>query len=451
MRQISTQISSRLNKIGLGTITEIPSQETIAPLNSLIPYAAKSEDFEVILKNEKLLSEKQPVEMNGFNSHVNMKKAIKIGGEAGNIDSIYTNFTIKHPLLLSFPSEVIWLGIGVDEFKDSFDWAAKKSDLGIDPKAIEDYSSSYKSIIERNTETYGFWKQITSSDKETQLSRVLLETTLNMALLTRATFLSGITPLITKNSTTVGVLSQRINLAYGALINDYEDIGEKCPKYLYTINMDSSIIPKDNFTDELQDILSRARVSLETDTFNGIFVSVRGLKNLSSSEGRVNTLKKFFGSLCDIASDEKLPIWFSRTGLISLSLFELGGNFGSYQLNNHISDIYTKGFAPKGPSDPKMNYGTVLDPDTYRILTVHQVLGSRHGLTQLEDVPNLPDEFTASSSVKYRKKFSKPYNMAAMQHINKKWLKNVEEGETNPGSEYLSRFSEPSYLSNWGI
>jgi hypothetical protein len=145
MRKLTTQITSRVNQISLGTLTDSKSHEIITPLNRLVPYAAASEDFEVILKNEKLLTEKLPIEMNGFNSHLNMKKAVKIGGESGHIDSFYTDFTIKHPMLLSFPSEVIWLGIekGVDRFKDSFDWTAKRSDLGIDPNNIGSYSDAY--------------------------------------------------------------------------------------------------------------------------------------------------------------------------------------------------------------------------------------------------------------------------------------------------------------------
>jgi len=453
MRKLITQVSSRINQITLGNLTDSKSNEIITPLNFLIPYAAASEDFEIILKREKLLSEKQPIEMNGFNSHLNMKKAIKIGGEIGQIDSFYTDFTIRHPILLSYPSEVIWLGIqkGVDRFKDSFDWVAKRSDLGIDLGVYKAYSDAYKVIIERNIETYGFWKEITDRDKEVQTARVLLESTLNMAILTRSAFLSGLTPLITKHSTTVSVLSQRINMAYGAMINDYEDVGEKCPKYLYTINIDSSIIPKNNFTDELKDIANRAKASLEMNQFDGIFVSIRGLKYISSSEGRIQTLKKFCEKLCEICQDEKLPIWFSRTGLISMALFELGASYGSFQLNNHIDDIYLQGFKPKGPIDPKIKYGTVLDPDTYRFLTPDEVLRSPHGLTKLEGVPNLPNEFDLASDVKYRKNFSRPYNMAAMCYLNKKWLKNVKEGDTNPGSEYLSRFTEPNYYSTWGI
>lgn len=453
MRKLETQILSKVNNIHLGTLTDSLSHEVITPLNRLVPYAAASEDFEVLLKNEKLLGEKLPIEMNGFNSHLNMKKAVKIGGESGHSDSFYTDFTIKHPVLMSFPSEVIWLGVdkGVDRFKDSFDWTAKRSDLGIDPNNIGTYSDAYKSIINRNTESYGFWKEITDRDQDSQMARVLLESTLNMAILTRATFLAGLTPLITKHSTTVSVLSQRFNLAYGAMIGDYEDVGEKCPKYLYTINIDSSVIPKDQYTDELKDIASRAKVSLETGQFDGIFVSIRGLKNISSSEGRVNSLKKFCEVLCEISQEERLPIWFSRTGLISLAMFEIGGSYGSFQLNNHIDDIYLGGFKPKGPIDPKQKYGTVLDPDSNRILTYRQVIGQPHGLTPLNGISNRPSEIDMSSDVKYRKNFSRPRNIAAMVHLNDKWLADVQNGETSPGCEYLSRFTEPNYYCNWGL
>lgn len=453
MRKLLTQVKSKINSVLLGDVTDTQSHEIITPLNSLVPYAAASEDFEIILKNEKLLLNKQPIEMNGFNAHLNMKKAVKIGSNTDLTDSFYTDFTIKHPILLSFPSEVIWLGIekGVTRFKDSFIWTAKRSDLGIDPSLIGAYADTFQELIEQSTESYDFWKEITDVSKEKQLSRMLIESTLNMAILTRSTFLSGITPLITKSSSTVGVLSQRMNLAYGAVINDYEEIGEKCPKCLYTINLDSSMISKDNFTHELKDITHRARSSLETNQFDGIFVSIRGLKNLSTSEGRVHTLKKFSETLCDISHDEKLPIWFSRTGLISLALLEQGASYGSFQLNNHIEDVFTGGFKPRKPVDPKIKYGTILDPDTNRILTYHQVMGERHGLTPLVGVQNKPSGLDISSDVKYRKNFAKPYNMAAMVYLNKKWLTNVQEGETAPGSEYLSRFSEPNYYSNWGL
>lgn len=451
MRKLLTKVSSKINQIAIGTVNDTKTNEIITPLNCLVPYAAASEDFEIILRNEKLLGDKQPIEMNGFNSHLNMKKAVKIGGESGRIDSFYSDFTLNHPVLMSYPSEVIWLGIekGVTRFKNSFDWVAKRSDLGIDPSRIADYSNIFQSAIERNTKNYGFWKEVLTHN-DSKMSRILLESTLNMAILSRSTFLSGLTPLLTKTSTTVGVLSQRMNLAYGALINDYEDIGEKCPKYFYTINLDSSLIPKDNYTDELRDIAHRARGSLETNHFDGIFVSIRGLKNLSESEGRVNVLKKLIESLCDATSDEKLPIWFSRTGLISLELFEQGASYGSFQLNNKIDDVYS-GFAPKKPIDPTLKYGTVLDPDTNRILNPHQVLNAHHNLTPLDGVSNKPNDYISGSDVNYRKYFSKPYNIAAMRYLNQKWLNNVQAGETNPGSEYLSRFTEPSYYCNWGI
>ncbi len=448
MRKILTQISSRMNRVAIGEITDINTKESLLPLNRLVPFASASEDFEVILRNSRLLSEKLPIEMNGFNSHLNMKKAVSIGGEMGNSETFYINFTNNHPVLLSFPSEVIWLGpkIGIDRLKDSFKWTAKRSDLGIESHSIDNYAEAFGNAISNNVKKYGFWTHITNEGQ--QLSRILLESTLNMAILTRSTFLAGITPLLTKNSTKVGVLAQRFNLAYGALIADYEDIGEKCPKYLYTINLDSSLIQKDNYSDELKDISKRARVALETDQFDGIFVSLRGLKYISDSEGKVNTLKKVVEHLCDISADEKLPIWFSHTGLISMALFELGASYGSYTLNNQINDIYTTGFKLNGPIDPIAKYGKILDPDSCRLLDYNQISRLRDGLTKLDGVPNRPNELM--TSVTYRKTFAKPYNIAAMNHLNEKWIKDVNNGETSPGAEYLSRFKEPAYLGNWG-
>ena len=448
MRKLLTQISSKINRISLGEITDITTKESLIPLNRLVPFAAKSEDFEVILRNTRLLPAKHPIEMNGFNSHLNMKKAVSVGGEMKNSESFYLNFTRDHPILLSFPSEVIWLGSedGIKGFKDSFKWTAKRSDLGIDPQSIDNYSDALGDAITKNIKKYGFWTNIT--DNNQQLSRILLESSLNMAILTRSTFLAGITPLLTKNSSKVGILSHRVNLAYGAMITDYEDIGERCPKYLYTINLDSSLIQKDNNSDELKDISLRARVSLETNQFDGIFVSIRGLKYISESEGKVNTLKKVIEHFCEISSDEKLPIWLSHTGLISLALFELGVNFGSYTLNNKIDDIYPAGFRPNAPRDPVATCGKVLDPDSCRILDYNQVIRLRDGLPVLDGVPNRPNELM--SNVVYRKSFAKPYTIAAMNHLNKNWIENVSNGETSPGAEYLSRFKEPSYISNWG-
>lgn len=448
MRKLLTKVSSKVNRVALGEVTDTKSKESI-PLNCLVPFAAASEDFEIILKNNQLLPNNLPIEMNGFNSHLNMKKAVSIGGEKGNTEAFYINFTQNHPILLSFPSEVIWLGPdkGIDRLTDSFKWTARRSDLGIEPQSIENYSAALREAITKNTKTYGFWTSITAEDRK--LSRILLESTLNMATLTRSTFLSGITPLLTKSSTKSGILSQRFNLAYGAMITDYEDIGEKCPKYLYTINLDSSIIPKDNYSDDLKDIPARARATLETNQFDGIFVSIRGLKYLSDSEGRVNTLKKLYENLCDVSADEKLPIWFSRTGVISLALFELGASYGSYKLNNTVDDIYLTGFKQNVKTiDPKITCGKVLDPDSCRILDYNQVFRLKDGLPRLDDVPNRPNDYM--SNIVYRKTFAKPYTIAAMNHLNKKWIENINSGETTPGAEYLARFTEPNYIGNWG-
>ena len=210
----------------------------ITPLNRLVPYAAASEDFEVLLKNEKLLGDKLPIEMNGFNSHLNMKKAVKIGGESGHSDTFYTDFTIKHPVLMSFPSEVIWLGVdkGVDRFKDSFDWTAKKSNFAeFDPTTVGNYSDTYKSIIQRKYRIVaGFWKEITDRDQDS--SRWLVSYSkvrfkygdINQIHI----FSKYVTPAYyeTFNYRVSALLSQRINLAYGAMIGDYEDVRREVPE-----------------------------------------------------------------------------------------------------------------------------------------------------------------------------------------------------------------------------
>ena len=66
--------------------------------------------------------------------------------------------------------------------------------------------------------------------------------------------------------------------------------------------------------------------------FDGIFVSV-GVPRISLERSRVSTLSKFITELNLISQEESLPIWYSRFGLLGLSILDEGGSFSSYPLN----------------------------------------------------------------------------------------------------------------------
>lgn len=229
-----------------------------------------------------------------------------------------------------------------------------------------------------------------------------------------------------------------------------EDAGLEFPQYFYTIQLHSTMIQPDTWTELLKDILRYCRSALETATFAGIHITVRNLENISKSPGRVRTMFKLMEELSNIGYEQKLPVWWSNVGLIGLAILDEGGDFASFTPGILPRDIITE----PGPIEKDNQFGKILHIHTKELWDIKQVRRARElkeNLPKLNkfSVRNIPDDFELESPPTYRRLFSKPYNIAAMNELSLMWRENITNGEIKPGRHYLQDFSVP--FNVWGI
>ena len=451
MRSLELLIEKEIGTAKLGQMYDINRSFNDMQLNQLSPYIGKTEDMKVILQNDHLLMDNQPLEFNGFHTKQLLNTARNL--ELKNLDPFipYSELANTHPPIMSFPSEVFWLAIpdGLTKFKDNITWVLQRDNIGFDKSKADKISDYYTNLIKSNAQKYSFWGLITEKYESETLSKLLIESTIELALQSKMKFLAGLTPIINSNTPNSISISHKMNLAYGNIIDDRIDRGDSAPNYFYTIALNSSMISNDNYTDGLKKIVDDTRQAMQYDLFDGIHVSIRGLPRISEYSGRVNTLSKFIIELNNVANDELLPIWWSRFGLIGLTTLDTGASFSSYTLNMNLNDIYSRGFG--GKQKEKQLHGKVLNPSIRKLLDANQISKLKDNLPKIDGVSSKPTDSENEKAVPYRINFGKPYNIAAMRWINEKWLKDIKNGEINPGKEYIKTFDSPAFYNNWGM
>jgi len=441
---------------------KIPDLGVDIDFSGLPPYVGGREDFEVILRYPEILKNRQPLEVNGFRTHTILRRALSLQEELqgegiyGTKQTPYETIAMKHPIVISFPSEVIWLNRmdGVDCIKKNMRQVLPHTDFGFNQKQIDYIGKKFEEHIRNSQQKYYFWRAIVRDklDGET-MSKIMMEWTIQNAIDAKGKWLAGITPLIDAKTRGSVTYSHRINRAYGSLIQGRIDQGIESPALLYTLNLNSTIIDADSWTPILEEIVRNTRLAFTEDReyYEGIFISVRGLEIISRSHGRVNTLMKLMLKINEIAKSEIVPVWWSRLGPAGFAAIDMGTTFCSFPINMRMGDVFIDG----GPTEEKYKYGRIYNPTMRARWYKDQVIKSKSspdkGMPKLKKYwsKNYPTSSDLDSPSRYRINFSKPYNVAAINNLFDQWEDNIKNGETNPGMEYLQSF-EPPYDS-WGL
>ncbi|RLI81068.1 hypothetical protein DRP04_06930 [Archaeoglobales archaeon] len=437
------EIIDSINKLQFGT-------------GYLVPYIRGAEDIEVALFNPDVFVDGQPVEICGFAAASILNKAIVLEERLKEDQYALTflDFTHNHPMLMSFPPEVIWTGRerGLNHWEKSLRRFIQFSSPGFSEKEIDQLCGCIINAAAQYKMTYGFWSYIVNNSfKGERLSKLLMEWVITTATKMRCKYLSGLNPIINAKTPGSVVLNHRVNLAYAALVRDMEDAGLETPQYFYTIQLHSNMVQPDDWTNLLSEVVGYCRSALETtDMFSGIHIMVRNLENISKVVGRVRTMLKLFEELNRIGYEYKLPVWWSNFGLIGLAVLDEGGDFASFTPNMAIKDIITEA----GPVEKDHQFGKVLNIHAKELWERKQTRKSRnrgYNLPKLNhfNTRNIPDDLELESPPLYRRMFSKPYNIAAMNELSLMWRENIENGEIRPGRHYLRDFSPP--FNVWGL
>lgn len=450
MKTNNLLIEKEVGKAKMGYLTDSKKSVKNIQLNQLVPYLPKKEDFEIVFRNNSLLEKSQPLEFNGFNTIQFLEQANILRGELLEQYTTYSELTTNHPSIMSFPAEVVWLSNGLENFKTNIIWGLQKGEIGFNKEKAVKIAGKYEEIIKNNQESYGFWETIPQKFESEILSRRLIDLTIELSRQAKMKYLAGLVPIIDSKAIGSIALSHTWNLSYATVIDDWRDNGLDVPKYFYTINLNSSIIEKDNWTEALETLIRYADYAIRSQSFDGIHLTIRGLSRISGDSGKVATLLKLISELIAIAHNEGIPFWLSRFGIIGLGLLDEGVDFASFSLNMGIDDVFSK-FNNSGRQNKEQLYGKIFHRDMKKILDLHQIMKLPNGLPEVKGFKNKPTDLELSSSTAYRKGFAKPYNLAGMNHLNGQWFENIKNGETNPGREYLQKFDSPRYFSTWGI
>lgn len=442
MRQSTVVVGQRVERAALGEWFS-KTKNVNVPVSTMIPYSKGREDIEVLLRNKYLLDENQPVELCGVQIGTMLKRAANIREQIQTeaLSDPFRVFASEHPLLVSFPSEVIWLGgsSGLGKLKSQLIDSIPKTDLGLTRNDAKVIAEDVYTTALASKGNYGFWTDIITRQYQGEaVSRILLEATIVTAKNVRAAAMSGLVPVIDYRTPNSSVLSHRYNMAYATRLDKDTDIN--APMYFYTLEMNSSVFKPDDRSNGAQ-IEAMARSALESNLFDGIHLRIRGLSRISQDQGKINTVKDFVQNLSSIAEENLLPFWWSNAGMAGFAGLDLGVKLASCRINMTASDDL---FIDGGSGEEEAKYGKLLDWSRRRIYDINQVsqaMAHPMGLPEVEGFRNVVTAADTVSPYAYRTQFSKPYNLAALNHLNREWRDQIEHGEVRPGESYLASFT----------
>ena len=225
-RTIMVQKEKHQN-IELGEL-KIPELNVDIEYSGTVPYAKSREDIEVLLRYPQTMRKHQPIEINGFNTHSMLRRAISLQEELQDESSDYEyspyeDLTRKHPVLVSYPPEVVWLAkeYGLKTWEKNLKQVLPTTEFGFEAEQIDDIIEKIHNHVILNPQTYHFWKAIINEKvgKES-LSKIIMEWAIQNTLNARGKWISGLLPIIDAATPGSINLSHRINLAYGYLIDD---------------------------------------------------------------------------------------------------------------------------------------------------------------------------------------------------------------------------------------
>lgn len=453
MRTNNLLIENQVGQAILGQMSDQSKSIVDLELNQLAPYISVPEDIEIIINNNHLLRKGQMLEFNGFRTHQLLDKARNIQETLANFNTPFSKLVEEHPSIMSFPPEVVWLGNpkALTEFKDNIKWVLQTDNIGFNKDKAEKIADEYIRLISASRQKYEFWANVIQKFEGELLSKLLIDITIELALQAKMKYLCGLVPIIDPRAVHSISIAHKTNIAYAKLIDSRQNDGNNVPKYFYTIPLNASSIPSYEYDGNLEGIVKNVRQALQSNYFDGVHVSVRGLSRISNDAGKVETLSKFIRDINEISKEYLLPIWWSRFGLIGLNTLDLGGCFASYSLNMGIDDVYSSFASKVMVEDTMKKAGKLLNPTEGELLEYKAASKLRNGLPKMEGINVSNLKYYKDRPTQYRKEVVKPFNIAAMNHLNQKWYNDIKNGlEVSPGAEFLQRFKSPVWYRAWG-
>lgn len=468
MRRTAMLYVPQPSDVSLGEI-RISSLNVETEIGNLAPYIKGREGIESLLRHPEVMRNKQPLEFNGFKSadiklrSLTLQEEVSTNALFKGYSDPYNALVSKHPLLISYPSDVIWFGRegAMTAWASSLSRVLPNMGMALDQTELNQIMNKIKVLVSANTKTYGFWRGLTEKvggtpgkDDGRPLSQVLIQWAIQNALDAKAKWFTGLTPLIDISTPSSTLLSHRLNEAHAVVVQDRLNLGLPSPAYLYTINLNSTLFAEGSWNAMLRNVVANTRMALESSEYEkgveGVYASIRNIDLISVSAGRVETLKKLMRELNELCLEFKVPIWYSRLGAVAFAALDEGASVVSFMTNTNTGDVFSDGGGGKNDN----RFGRIFNSTTRSRWKINEVRaamnGHDKGMPSLANYwsRNYPTEQELTSDKKYRINFSGPYTIAAMNNQLEQWRENIIQGETKPGSSYLEG-GEGTYQA-WG-
>jgi len=447
-------VSRKVEKAQLGTWIS-HKYGTQSTVSCLAPYVKSGEDIEVLLRNQHLLEPTQPVEICGLSLHRILHRIVHMQEELGFNDgaSALVEFAQDRPVLISFPNETVWIArdSATNLMEECFKEIMRLEHKDWKTDQLDGLAHKIKSLMLQYRKTYGFWRAaMTEKFDGVTISRHVIDWTIASSIRVKAKNLAGMTPIIDPHTPGSVALSDRFNRAYLRVLAESSKT-YSTPHYFYTINLSPFAIGRDKWTNLLQRIIRMTRAELDTGEFGGVYLSIRNLESISRNLARVRTAKKLIEGLSDAAKDYSVPICWSRAYGAGLAGLDLGVTVSTFQLNLNVNDMFLDG-GPSGEDAEEYRFGSVINPWKKECWIKSQVIAAMKspagGLPQIGSVANFPTAAQLESSYRYRREFSKPYNLRTLCLLSDDWQRHISDNEVRPGAGYLQNFEPP--WCNWG-
>lgn len=443
MKQSTLVVTKKVERAQLGQWVCVPKGMT-GTISSFIPYLKGREDIEILLRNRDLLDQGHPVELCGLSAHAMMSKAVSLEDTLREefFTNPYLDFAKNHPVVVSFPSEFIWTGAvsGLAAFQDELNEGLPRTPLGIREDQCVEIANKLRALAEGSKKSQRFWDEVINNKYEQlPLTRVLIEWSIKSTMRCKARAMSGFVPIIDRTIPSSIINAHKINLAYGSALDNRTE--SNVPMYFYTLDFNPSMFKPDD-VEALQKVVTNASMAMNMQMFDGICLHIRGLNMISRSPGRIHSAKWLIERLSDICDQEVLPLWWSNSNVAGLSGMDQGVSLASMRVNASTSDEIF--FGGGGSSDEENKYGKILNvtmKDTWDVSQVRKAVAKDRGLTGFDNFPLDLSSINTSKAKQYRMDFSKPFNLAAICHLSKDWLRHIDQGEVKPGESYLKDFT----------
>jgi len=448
-------VSKTVGKATLGEWVN-PLIDFSAPIGQMVPFCKGGESTEVILRRVDLLHPGQPIEYSGYSMEAILNRALNVRSDVLYRDSIDPSAELmSHPGVVSYPPEVFWLANqkGINAFKKSLIHNLHKAPgLGLSQDDSKVIAEKIEVFARKSVGDYSFWEYLQDEYNGEKYGSILIDFQAYTASRLRCKVLAGLVPIIDYRHPRSISLMNGFNEANAIEMDILKTDGIPTPDfYFYTVNMNSSMFGDSHFSSELDNTVKTASSALRTnkELYDGLHLSIRGLDRISSGVGRVDVVNTFVEQLASVCSSLRIPFWFSRTGFPGLSFLDRGVNFCSCLLNLSLRDAYEHG---GGAINPENVFGKAYHPNEQRRFAKREVkkwVDARGSMPEIRGNRFTVGKAQWENSTRYRVDFAKPYNLANLCDLSKKWQNHVANGDEQPGQAYLTRCHEPDFTA-WG-